>query len=278
MPRSRALPMNESLLHSTRAFWDANPCGVHDGYVAQRAHRYAMEPWILPLIARIASRHASVLEVGCGQGVDSIELCRSLAPGGRYLGLDYSPRSVEVADANAALLRAQLRVRPDYRVGNAERLELPDAGFDAVVSIGVLHHTADEAAGVAEIHRVLKPGGKAYVVLYRKPSPKVAAAKLLRAVQRGLDAMLGTDRCIYELLKRRGSAHPVFGTMFHECFGVPYMKWYGRSEARDLFRRFGATELVSIGANLGRWSPGAARPSPLGYLWLVEATKAAGGP
>jgi SAM-dependent methyltransferase len=267
---------NESSLRSTRAFWDANPCGVHAAYEIQRAQRYAMEPWVPHLLERIVKRHRSLLEVGCGQGVDSIELCtaRGLT---HYVGIDYSPQSVQKAIENANSLRDQLNIIPEYQVGNAEALDFPDAVFDAVYSMGVLHHTADEAAAIREVHRVLKPGGVAYVCLYRKFAPKVAVAKGMRAAQRGLDLMLGTDRCIYRMLSNKSSSSRSFGTMFHECFGVPYMKWYSRAELNDLFADFDVTYMMAIGANLGHIVRPVGKPSPIGYFWVIEATKSISG-
>ncbi len=94
-------------------------------------------------------------------------------------------------------------------------------------------------------------------------------------MQRGLDLLAGSDRGIYALLKRAGSSNRPFGTMFHECFGVPYLKWYNRAEITTLFGDFGALEAIAIGANLGRLAGSAVRPSPLGYFWVVEATKRA---
>jgi SAM-dependent methyltransferase len=225
------------------------------------------------LLRRIASRHASILEVGCGQGVDSIELCTILPQGARYAGIDCSACSLAVALANAKLMDLRLAVRPEYYIGNAEALDFDAATFDAVYSMGVLHHTPDERAAIREIHRVLTPGGKAYICLYRKPAPKVAVAKLLRAIQRSLDLLVGGDRCIYALFKRVGSSNRSVGTMFHECFGVPYMKWYNRMEISALFDDFVIVDAISIGANFGRLAGSAVRPSPLGYFWLVEATK-----
>ena len=81
---------NESLLHSTREFWDANPCGIHADYEATRRQRYLMESWLPSLLRRIAGTNGAILEVGCGQGVDSIEVCRAMR-GGSYNGIDYSP-------------------------------------------------------------------------------------------------------------------------------------------------------------------------------------------
>lgn len=262
-------------LTSTREFWDANPCGVHQDYLAQRDQRYAMEPWLPQVLASIAKTHSSILEVGCGQGIDSTELCSAMSPGGRYQGIDYSPASVAVASRNAQSLAEKLAVRPDYQVGNAEALEFPDGSFGAVYSMGVLHHTADEDRAIKEIHRVLETGGAAYIFLYRRGALKVAVAQWLRRIQAALDALLGTDRGIYRLLRRLGSHNRWFGTMFLECFGVPYLKSYNEEEIRALFSAYSSVELLTTGASLGRLAPKGQTTSPTssGYFWFVTAQK-----
>lgn len=258
------------LLQTTRTFWDTHSCGAHGGYAAVKAQRYAMEPWLPAVLERIARQHQSILEVGCGQGIDSIQLCAAMASHGQYLGLDYSPASVARAVAHAQ--QHQLQVTPRYRVGNAEALDVPDASVEVVYSMGVLHHTANERAAVREIHRVLQPGGTAYVFLYRRFAPKVAVAKSLRVLQRGLDVVLGTDRCIYQWLARRASFHPWVGTMLHECFGVPYMKWYSRKDIAELFESFDDVSLTPMGSNLGRLVHSSG-PSRFGYFWGIVARK-----
>lgn len=55
-------------------------------------------------------------------------------------------------------------------VADAEHLPFPDATFDIVYSYGVLHHSPDTRAAVKEVHRVLKPGGTAIVMVYHHPS------------------------------------------------------------------------------------------------------------
>jgi ubiquinone/menaquinone biosynthesis C-methylase UbiE len=262
-----------SELASTRAFWDANPCGIHGSFVLQKKQRYAMEPWLPRQLADIASKHRSILEVGCGQGVDSIEICSAMTAGGSYTGIDYSPKSIEASIANAASQASKLAVTPTYCIGNAETLDFNDALFDAVYSMGVIHHTANPSKAIADIHRVLEREGKAYVCLYRRPSLKVGAAKALRAIQRGMDRLLGSERCIHTWLRRRSSHSTLFGTMFLECFGVPFMEWYSRDEILKLFKAFSAVELRTYGPNLGRLSVGREGESPFGYLWFVEARK-----
>ncbi len=265
--------MDSTVLQTTREFWDNNPCGVHADYELTKSQHYAMERYLPNILQAIGAAHHSILEVGCGQGVDSTLVCEAMAPGGQYIGIDYSPRSVETARQMAGVVAERLRVSPDYRVGNAEALDFESEKFEAVYSIGVIHHTADDLAAIKEIYRVLSPGGTAYVFLYRKPSLKVGAAQLLRVLQKGCDAVLGSDRCLYRFISKYGTSSRYFGTMFHECFGVPYMKWYNRREVLQLFSGFSTVDAQSLGANFGRLSPGNGGPSPFGYLWFIRAVK-----
>lgn len=263
----------ETELATTRAFWDSSPCGGQETLEAREALRYQLEPYLPSLLDRIAGRHGEVVEIGCGQGTDGLYLCRRLAPGGRYLGIDYSENSVRQARAAAGEDSRPMTVAPRFEVGNAERLDLPDASTDCVYSMGVLHHTADVPAAVAEVRRILKPGGRAYVLLYRKWSPKVTVAKALRLLQAGLDRLLGTDRCLYRLIQGR-HAERRLGTMLLECFGVPYMAWYGRAEMLALFADFRVLDLKPYSVNLPWLHKPRSGPAALGYLWLIEAEAA----
>lgn len=61
--------------------------------------------------------------------------------------------------------------------------------------------------------------------------------------------------------------------MFHECFGVPYMKWYDRCEIEALFSGYSSLDISAIGPNLGRLAWDGTGPHAIGYFWLVQATK-----
>jgi 2-polyprenyl-6-hydroxyphenyl methylase/3-demethylubiquinone-9 3-methyltransferase len=94
----------------------------------------------------------TVLDIGCGGGLVSEALARL---GYRVTGIDLSAESVRVAQRHAA---AQ-GVRVDYRVGSAYDLPAGDASVDVVVISDVLEHLHDLPSAVAEIARVLRPGG-----------------------------------------------------------------------------------------------------------------------
>jgi ubiquinone/menaquinone biosynthesis C-methylase UbiE len=101
------------------------------------------------------------LEVGCGPGHLSIRLAREHALD--VTGLDLDPAMIERAHANAALEPKLAGQPPRFIIGDVAALPFDDAAFDLVVSTLSMHHWSDPAAGLREIHRVLRPGGKALI-------------------------------------------------------------------------------------------------------------------
>jgi SAM-dependent methyltransferase len=101
-----------------------------------------------------------VLEVGCGPG----HLSGRLAHRGLVVtGIDLDPAMVTRARANAARATHGAGDRPSFEVADVAALPFPDGSFDLVVSTLSLHHWADKQAGLAEIARVLRPGGRALI-------------------------------------------------------------------------------------------------------------------
>src|SRR4051794_9807696 len=93
------------------------------------------------------------LDVGCGAG-HMAEL--AAGAGARVTGIDLSPRLIDVAKARADAGGYDI----DYRVGDAENLDVEDASFDAVVSSVGMIFAPDHAAVAAESARVTRPGGR----------------------------------------------------------------------------------------------------------------------
>jgi ubiquinone/menaquinone biosynthesis C-methylase UbiE len=89
-------------------------------------------------------------------------------------GLDLDPAMIARAQANTdRALNGEGR-RPSFLVGDVAALAFPDGSFDLVVSTLSMHHWADPAAGLAEIGRVLRPGGRALIWDFRpgaRPHP-----------------------------------------------------------------------------------------------------------
>ena len=96
-----------------------------------------------------------LLDVGCGPGTITVDLARRLAPG-RVVGLD---ASTEIVERAAGLAADEAVHNASFQVGDVYALEFADATFDVVHAHQVLQHLADPVAAMAEIRRVLRPGG-----------------------------------------------------------------------------------------------------------------------
>ena len=101
-----------------------------------------------------------VLEVGSGPGRLAVWLART-GPALSLTGLDVSPAMVERATRRAD--EAGIGGRVSFVVGDVGELPFPESSFDVAVSTLSLHHWPDPHGGLAEIHRVLKPGGEALI-------------------------------------------------------------------------------------------------------------------
>jgi SAM-dependent methyltransferase len=98
-----------------------------------------------------------VVDVGCGAGIDSLIAAKMVGATGRVLGIDMTPAMVEKA-RNSARVAAVSNV--EFRQGLAESLPAADGWADVVISNGVLNLFPDKFAGLQEMARVLKPGGR----------------------------------------------------------------------------------------------------------------------
>jgi ubiquinone/menaquinone biosynthesis C-methylase UbiE len=263
--------------HSHAEFWDSSPCDAQGSYADRFAFRYNKDTWLLDTLKEIGSAGRNVLEVGCGQGTDGVTLCRFLQRRSRYTGVDQSTVSLDRARAAAAEARHTLAVTPEFRLADAEHLPFADATFDCVLSVGALHHSPDTYRAVCEVHRVLAPGGKAYVMLYRTLSPKLLAAHALRSLQAGCDTLLRTDRIFYRLARSWVIGEATLGTAIYECFGVPILRSYTRRGMRRLFGDFRSIRLTarSVGVPPAALSRRLDRlqVNPLGYIWVAELEK-----
>jgi len=215
-----------------REQWGQDPCGAEydrehelgtreffDQVEVYRYSQYA--PWMPRLMEFEKFRGARLLEVGCGMGTDLLQFAR----GGAYCtGIDLTPRSVEITRHRFKLYGAEA----DFMISDAEHLPFRDASFDVVYSNGVLHHTPDTEGAVREVHRVLRPGGVAKVMLYHRNSLNYWVEIVLR---RGL---LG-----FEFLRGR-SAEEIMSRVieFSEHDARPLVKVYSRKQARELFKLF----------------------------------------
>lgn len=98
-----------------------------------------------------------VVDCGSGAGVDALIAARLVGPTGRVIGVDMTPAML--AKARASAVGAGL-ANVEFREGVLERLPVETGWADVVISNGVLNLVPDKAAALAEMHRVLRPGGR----------------------------------------------------------------------------------------------------------------------
>jgi arsenite methyltransferase len=108
---------------------------------------------------RVADLHPgeTVLDLGSGGGIDVLLSARRVGPTGYVHGLDMTDEMLELARRNAAEAGAG---NVEFHKGYIEAIPLPDASVDVVVSNCVINLSADKPAVFAEVHRVLRPGGR----------------------------------------------------------------------------------------------------------------------
>jgi arsenite methyltransferase len=100
----------------------------------------------------------TVLDIGSGGGIDSILAARRVGPQGRVIGLDVLEEMCVRASGHAA--EAGVAGWTEFRRGEMEDIPLPNGSVDVVISNGVLNLSARKSRALAEIYRVLRPGGR----------------------------------------------------------------------------------------------------------------------
>jgi len=103
----------------------------------------------------------TVLDIGCGAGMDLLLAARRVGPAGRAIGVDMTPSMMELAKRGA--LKAGLWENIDVRRGLAEELPVASQTVDVVISNGVLNLSPDKDRAFHEVYRVLRPGGRLYL-------------------------------------------------------------------------------------------------------------------
>lgn len=250
--------MNAPLKSEIQAYWNARPCGSKftaaapgsaDFFAGVESFRYRLEPHILEMVEFGTLAGKRVVEVGCGLGTDAV---RFAAAGAEYCGVDLSERSISLARKNLK----QRGLAGQFLVGDGEVLPLADESVDFVYSHGVLHHTPDIRKAIREVHRILRPGGRATIMLYHRDSwnyrvdisilRRLGALLLMTDTGTKLARKLsgeemGRLRIHAEQMRSRGIAY-----LFQKSWldnntdgaGNPYSTVYSRAEARELFAPF----------------------------------------
>jgi len=220
-----------------REQWSQDPCGAEydrehelgtrEFFDSVERHRYTQyAPWMPRVIGFDEFPGARLLEIGCGMGTDLLQFARG---GARCTAIDLTLRSIEIARHRFGLYD----MAASFMIADGERLPFASNSFDVVYSNGVLHHTPDTAGAIREVHRVLRPGGIAKVMLYHRNSLNYWVEIVLRRGVLGGEFLRG--RSAEEIMSR------VIEFSDHDA--RPLVKVYSRKEARKLFAGFGEVKV-----------------------------------
>lgn len=168
------LSMDKVSIEELQNYWDNNlhdhgdevtnePEGSANFYRdLENYHYYKLN--YLPRVLDFSSyKGKKVLDVGCGIGIDLINFAKE---GALVTGIDISEKNVKLAAENLRLNG----LNGEFVTMNGERMKFKNDVFDMVFAIGVITYTPDPKQMISEIYRVLRPGGRAILMMYHRNS------------------------------------------------------------------------------------------------------------
>lgn len=167
-----------------------------------------------------------VLDLGSGGGIDVLLSARRVGPSGRAYGVDMTDAMLELARRNAAEAGVS---NVEFLKGDIERLPLPDASVDVVISNCVINLSTDKRRALAEAFRVLKPGGRLAV------SDVVVRGEIPPEVRRSMELWVG---CIAGALEE-GEFETLLREVGFQDPGLEPTRVYEPREARAVLEAAG---------------------------------------
>ena len=163
----------------------------------------------------------TVLDLGSGGGIDVLLSARRVGPTGKAYGLDMTDEMLALARENQ---RKAGVANVEFLRGEIERIPLPDASVDVIISNCVINLSADKRRVIAEAFRVLKPGGRFAV------SDVVIRGELPVQVRRSMELWVG---CVAGALEEREYAE-LLGAAGFEAIGLEPIRVYQFEDASAL--------------------------------------------
>jgi len=154
-------------------------------YASAREQEYSFTQQKRIALEMLPRRMARVLDEGCGPAVTAAEL---LERADGFWGIDISAEMI--AKGRARIERHPRREHCHLAVGDGEALDFPDGFFDAVVSLGMLEYLVTYQRALAEIWRVLRPGGVAVLAVPNRRSAYHLTRRAVGAVRRSVKRLL----------------------------------------------------------------------------------------
>ncbi|MGK7346164.1 MAG: class I SAM-dependent methyltransferase [Candidatus Nitrospinota bacterium M3_3B_026] len=214
-----------------RDYWEQGPPGpaphedirTREQFEKVAAHRYSVYRDMFDDVDFSRARGKKVLEVGCGAGTDSAQFARA---GADVTSMDLTSKATALTKRHFEVMELQNHIIQ----GDAQTLPFASGSFDIAYSMGVLLSVPRTDVAVKEIHRVLKPGGEAIVMLYHRDSMWYYYHYLyLQGVVEGRLKTMDKRKILEETVEQRP-----------DC---PLAKVYSRKEAEDLFEDFSKVEV-----------------------------------
>lgn len=205
------------------SLWDQFDTNIY----IEEAARILRERFATTGFLESISPGSTLLDAGCGSGRYTMALAR--LTNARVIGVDLGATSLEharriAADANMANI--------EFRTGNVLELPFANESIDCIFSNGVLHHTGDTMRGLREMHRVLRPGGRAFLYLYGAGGVFWHARRAARAVMQRIPREYACD-----VLRMIGM--PANRFIFADTWYVPIEEHIGRAELESALRNIG---------------------------------------
>jgi SAM-dependent methyltransferase len=212
---------------------------------------------------------AAALDVGCGTGALTRRLTRRLGPSGRVVGADVN--AYLLCEAATLARHMGLAELIEFQAGSAEALPFPDGSFDAALACTVLDEV-DADKGLAELARVVRPGGRVAVLVRAEDIPGWGSlplrpelrAKLVARPTGGVTAGACADASLYRRFRAHGFAEVSMGPRFaidRPEDGLPTWRAYyeGHSlgvldEAEAAEWRAAAAQATAEGSFLWAWA------------------------
>lgn len=186
-------------------------------------------PYLLDHVPLNALRGRRTMEIGLGYGTLGTAIMEA---GGDYLGVDISPGPIE-------MMRYRMEaygLNGAVRQGDFLTMDLPEGPFDAIVSIGCLHHTGSLELAVERLYDLLNPGGTAYVMVYNAFSYRHWITHPLKTLGHGISEMVsGPEASESDTLHRFYDANS-------EGDGGPFTEFSSIKRVRRLFSRFSSVQ------------------------------------
>ena len=133
-----------------QAHWNETPLSLSE------QERYRIYPWLYEAAGFRRHEGQRVLEIGCGTGCDLLQFAKN---GAIATGIDITAEHIRLA-------KERVHGMAEVIHGDGRAIPFPDCSFDYVYSHGVLHHSDEPEKIVAEIMRVLRPGGRFNIHVY----------------------------------------------------------------------------------------------------------------